>query len=255
MTFATYLRVYVPGESGRVTGHVPDPRPRSRVLGRGAYGVSFESPSEDAFVIEREGRSYVCPRHPRLRMLEGLLAFRNAYPAPVSSALVPESLARRAAAELDRIHSRHPGVRSYILTSPFHVPPRWFAAFNPKERELVTGPAGLSIRYRTGRGAALRRLQRAVRILERAGFDEETVTQVRDLVEWLRGFPAEALVELDYGGAAGLFSEGELATDETAEDVAASLRCLQRGDFEAASEHYRRVAARWSRAQALTFAS
>lgn len=253
MTFATYLRVYIPGDDRLVTEHAPDPRPR--VLVRGAYGVWFESSREDAFVIERDGQCYICPRHPRLRMLEGLLAFRNAYPAPVSSSLVPESLAHRAAAELDRLHARHPGVRSHILTSPFHVPPRWFAAFNPKERELVPGPGGLTIRYRTGRGAAVRRLQRALRILERAGFDETTLAQVRDLVEWLRGFPADALVELDYGGAAGWFSEGELATDETAEDVAASLRALQRGDFEAAGEHYGRVAARWAHAQSLTFAS
>jgi hypothetical protein len=253
VSIAAYLRVYVPGERGRVTEHVPVPRPR--VLGRGTYGVWFESPQEDAFVIEREGQAYVCPRHPRLRMLEGLLAFRNAYPDPVSSSLVPESLARRAAAELDRIHARHPGVRSYILTSPFHVPPRWFAAFNPAERELVPGPGGLSIRYRTGRGAAVRRLQRARRILERAGFDEDTVTQVGDLIDWLRPFPADAIVELDYGGAAHHFSDAELATDETAEEVAASLRALGRGDFEGAGEHYSRVMARWAHAQSLTFAS
>lgn len=253
MTFAAYLRVYIPGDDRPVAEHAPDPRPR--VLARGAYGVWFESSREDSFVIERGGQYYVCPRHPRLRMLEGLLAFRNAYPAPVSSSLVPESLAHRAAAELDRLHVRHPGVRSHILTSPFHVPPRWFAAFNPKERELVPGPGGLTLRYRTGRGAAVRRLQRARRILERAGFDEETVTQVGDLLDWLRGFPVDALVELDYGGVARLFTEGELAIDETAEDVAASLRALQRGDFEAAGEHYSRVVARWAHAQSLTFAS
>ena len=62
-------------------------------------------------------------------------------------------------------------------------------------------------------------------------------------------------MELDYGGAARQFSEGELATDETADDVAASLRALERGDFEAAGDHYARVAARWAHAQSLTFAS
>lgn len=253
MTFASYLRVYVPGDGRQVTEHIPVPRPR--VLGRGAYGVWFESTREDAFVLERDGRTFVCPRLPRLRMLEGLLAFRNAYPMPVSSSLVPETLARRAAAELDRIHARHPGVRSHILTSPFHVPPRWFAAFNPKERELVAAGDGLSIRYRTARASAVRRLQRTARLLERAGFDEDTITQVRDLIDWLRGFPADGVVELDYGGAARLFSDGDLATDETAEEVAASLRALNRGDYEDAAEHYGRVAARWAHAQSLTFAS
>lgn len=74
-------------------------------------------------------------------------------------------------------------------------------------------------------------------------------------MDWLRPFPVDAVVELDYGGAARLFSDGELATDETAAEVAASLRDLQRGDYDAAGEHYGRVAARWSHAQALTFAS
>ena len=253
MSFATYLRVYVPDEGRQVVAHAGTLPPR--VLQRGAFGVWFESLRDDAFVIEREGRRFGCPRHPRLRMLEGVLAFRNAYPPPVSTSLVPEELARRAAAELDRIHARQPGVRSHILTSPFHVPPRWFAAFNPKERELFRGPGGLSIRYRTGRGTAVRRLQRGAGILARTGFDEETVGQVRELIDWLRGFPSEAVVELDYAGAARLFSDAELATDETAEDVAAALRSLQRGDYEAATEHYGRVLARWSHAQALTFAS
>jgi hypothetical protein len=253
VSFCAYLRVYVADDGRPLVEHIP--RPAGRVLGRGAYGVSFESPREDVFLAVVGGRAFVCPRYPRLRMLEGLLAFRNAYPPAVSAALVPESLARRAAAELDRIRSRHPEARSHILTSSFHVPPRWFAAFNPKERELLPGPGGLTVRYRTGRGAAVRRLGRALRILERAGFDEDTLSQVRDLIDWLREFPSDALVELDYGGAARLFAEGELATDESAEDVRAALAALERGDFDAAGEHYGRVASRWAHAQSLTFAS
>jgi len=253
MTLAAYLRVYVPGGDRQVTEHVPGPQPR--VLRRGAYGVCFESPREDAFVLDWEGRRYVCPRRPRLRMLEGLLAFRNAYPEMTAAVLVPESLARRAAVELDGLRGRDPEARSHILTSPFHVPPRWFAAFNPKERELVERPDGLAVRYRTGRGAALRRLQRAVGILKRSGFEEEAVTEVRDLVEWLRGFPSDAVVELDYGGAARLFSDGELATDDSVEEITASLRALQAGDFQGAGEHYSRVAARWFHAQSLSFAN
>ena len=253
MTLAAYLRVYVPGGDRQVVEHVPAARPR--VLVRGAYGVWFESLRDDAFVVEHRGRRFVCPRHPRLRMLEGLIAFRNAYPVPVGGFLVPEALAHRAAAELDRIHARHPGARSHILTSPFHVPLRWFAAFDPAERELLPGPAGLGIRYRTGRRSALHRLERALRILEGAGFDEAATIQVHDLIEWLRPFPGDALVELDYAGTTRLFSEGELATDESAAEVAASLAALQRGDLEGAGEHYSRVAAHWSHAQSLAFAN
>ena len=254
MTPAAYLRVYVPDESESVAEHVP-PSGSRRVMVRGAYGVWFESLRDDAFVIEQEGRRLVCPRHPRLRMLEGLLAFRHAYPPGIGESLVPETLARRAAAELALLQAGRPDARSYILTSPFHVPLRWFAAFAGKERELLSGPGGPGIRYRTSRRSALRRLERTGRVLEAAGFDESTVGPVRDLADWLRPFPADSVVELDYGGVAGLFSEYELAGDESAADLAASLAAVQRGDPEEASERYTVVAARWAQTQALSFAN
>ena len=61
---------------------------------------------------------------------------------------MPEPVADRAARELDVLHSRAPGVRSHILTAPFYVPLRWFAAFRTEDRELVQAPDGLTIRYR-----------------------------------------------------------------------------------------------------------
>ncbi|MBP1631903.1 MAG: hypothetical protein H6Q11_191 [Acidobacteria bacterium] len=254
MTPVAYLRVYVPDEAGPVVEHVPAAGAR-RVLVRGAYGVWYESLRDDAFVIEQRGRRLVCPRHPRLRMLEGLLAFRHAYPPGIGESLVPETLARRAAAELAVLQADRPEARSHILTSPFHVPLRWFAAFEGKERELLRGPGGPGIRYRTSRRSALHRLQRAARVLEAAGFEDDTVALVQDLADWLQPFPPESLVELDYGGAAGLFAEDELADDESAADLAASLAALQRGDLEEAGDYYTVVAARWARAQALSFAN
>jgi hypothetical protein len=251
---AAYLRVYVPDEAESVPEHVP-PSGSRRVMVRGTYGVWFESLRDDAFVMEQEGRRLVCPRHPRLRMLEGLLAFRHAYPPGIGESLVPETLARRAAAELALLQAGRPDARSHILTSPFHVPLRWFAAFEGKERELLSGPGGPGIRYRTSRRSALRRLERTGRVLEAAGFDESTVGLVRDLADWLRPFPADSVVELDYGGVAGLFSEYELAGDESAADLAASLAAVQRGDPEEAGERYTVVAARWAQTQALSFAN
>lgn len=248
MVPAAYLRVYVPAEGDPVVEHVPL-HPGRRVLVRGAYGVWRESLRDDAFVVEEGGRRLVCPRHPRLRMLEGLLAFRHAYPPGIGRSLVPETLARRAAAELALLQARRPEARSHILTSPCHVPLRWFAAFDGSERELVAGPG---LRYRTSRRAALRRLERAGRILEAACFDEGTIGLVRDLADWLRAFPADSLVELDYGEVAGLFSEYELSTDESAADLAAGLAAVERGDLPAASEHYALVAGRWAAVQALT---
>ena len=148
--------------------------------------------------------------------------------------------------------SRHRGI---ILTSPFHVPLRWFAAFDGKEREVLSGPGGPAIRYRTSRRSALRRLERARRVLEASGFEEDTVGPLQDLSEWLRPFPGDSVVELDYGGVARLFTEEELADDESAADVADSLAALQHGDPEEAGGLYTVVAARWARAQALSFAN
>ncbi len=254
MTPVAYLRVYVPDDEAPVVEHMPASG-AGRVLVCGAYGVWFESLRDDAFVIRQRGRRLVCPRYPRLRMLEGLLAFRHAHPPGIGEVLVPETLARRAAAELALLQAGSPDARSHILTSPFHVPLRWFAAFDGKEREALSGPGGPGIRYRTSRRSALRRLERAGRVLEGAGFEEDTVGPLRDLAEWLQPFPGDSVVELDYGGVAGLFTEDELADDESAADVADSLAALQRGDPEEAGELYTVVAARWARAQALSFAN
>ena len=118
------------------------------VLTVGEFTVWDESVREDAFTADWQGRRYVCPRHPRLRMLEGLLAFRNAYPGATAAMLVPESIAARAMAELESYRDAVPEARSHILTSAWHVPVRWFAAFDPSEKEVYEGPDGPRLRFR-----------------------------------------------------------------------------------------------------------
>lgn len=255
MALAAYLRVYLPAE------RVEDPLEHVAVAGsavrpiltNGVFGVFEESVRDDAFVIEVDGRRFVCPRHPRLRMLEGLLAFRNAYRGPTASLLVPEATAERAGRELARIHDRFPGVRSHILTSPFFVPLRWFAAFDPAERILVGDGTTATIRYRTRVRDAVRRLRRAVDVLDEAGFDEAIVERVTDVLEWVRPFAADAVLELDYGSVAGLFTAADLAMDETGADVHASLDALAEGDYETAGEHYSAAASHWAHAQSLAY--
>lgn len=255
MPSAAYLRVYLPAERfGGVREHVVGTG-TSRVLHRGEYGVWYESTRDDAFRIEWEGRRYVCPRNPRLRMLEGLIAFRNSNSGSVASMLVPDRIADSATEELHRLLRGRPGVRSHILTSGWHVPLRWFAAFDTGEREVVEADGGMTIRYRARLPSAIARLEDAVRVLDEAGFDEVIVEPVRALAGWLDAFPDSGLVELDYGSVATLFTEGDLVLDESAADVAASLAALEREDYEKAGEHYATVAARWAHAQSLAYAS
>lgn len=253
MAVASYLRVYVPTDRVEdLLEHVAELRRGVPVLTRGEFGLWSESSRDDAFVIEFEGRRYVCPRHARLRMLEGLLAFRNAYGGSPIEVLVPEGTAARAADELEHIRHRLPGVRSHILTSPFHVPLRWFIAFDPGERSFVQEEGEVvSIVYRTRVRRASRRLQRAAEVLEEVGFEDPVVEQIEDVARWVGAFPGEAVLELDYGGVARLFTAAEMAVDETAAELAASIDALEEDDFELAGEHYALAASRWAHAQSL----
>lgn len=257
MAKTAYLRVYVPVSraDGPVLEHISERDGAPRVLRQGEFGLSSESVRDDAFVIDEGGHRFVCPRNPRLRMLEGLMAFRSTYAESPTAALVPESVADRAADELDRIHDRFPGVKSHILTSPFAIPLRWFAAFVQEERSIVEGADGMRVRYRAALAQALHRLRRTAQVLEDAGFDEVIVEQVGELVGWLEAFPRDALVELDYGSVVDLFDETDLVLDESAADIGASIDSLAEGDFEAAGEYYASAASRWAHAHALAYAN
>ncbi|MFQ5555659.1 MAG: hypothetical protein ACE5GC_09875 [Acidimicrobiia bacterium] len=249
MIRTAYLRVYLPKGAGdsSLPGAIDHPPHIVRTADRFLWQ---ESTANDALTTVWRGRAYACPRFPRLRMLEGVIAFNRAYPV---AGLLPERTVRTAADELARIRSASPRARSHILSSPWHVPLRWFSAFDPETRELYDAPFGLSIRYRGDVGDATERVTRAVSILEQAGFDDSVVAQVRDLERWLRDFSRNGMLELDYGTVAELFSQGDLVLDESAVEVHDSLGALAASDFERASMKYGAVATRWAPAQALTY--
>jgi hypothetical protein len=52
-----------------------------------------------------------------------------------------------------------------------------------------------------------------------------------------------------------LFSDGEVAFDESAVEVRRSLEALERGDMDEAGEAYMMVATRWAQRQALAFSN
>ena len=254
MTPASFLRVYVAAEkfpaqiassgSGTLRG-----------LRTGRYGLLGESMHEDALHAQWSGRRFVCPRHPRLRMLEGLLAFHNTYRDIGGDLIVPERIARRAGRELQRLHEKRPAERSHILTSPWHVPLRWFTAFDTQEREIVQMADHLRLRYRTLLTLSSQRLERALIALREAGFDGSITDDVEELAEWLDDFPEDSMVELDYGGVARLFPESDLVLDESAADLWASIEALEVGDMEEAIERYGAVASRWAPVVAVTFSN
>lgn len=254
------MRVYLPAEARpelevTPTGDGVQAPIGAGILRAGDYGLLSESLRDDALLAVWSGRRWVCPRTPRLRMLEGVLAFHNGYAEIGGALVVPETIARRAARELERIYSHRPATRSHILTSPWHVPLRWFVAFDPSEREVQEVGAGHTIRYRTIRREASARLDKAIAVLDDVGMDGNVLDEVRELGSWLLAFPEDSMVELDYDTVAGLFSSEELVLDDSAAEVWASIQALREGNWEEAGEHYTVVAGRWAPAMAVTYAN
>jgi len=248
MIKAAYLRVYVPGTAE------DEAKPfEARLREVSDYGLMSESLNDGVLSATWNDTAYICPRNPRLRLLEGLLAFRNAYPGLTAELLIPEEVAERAAIELEALQDRQPDAKSHILSSPWHVPLRWFSAFDPEERSVVERGSGSDVLYRTTVAEAHGRLTRALVILQSAGFQDAVIDQAQELSNWIDGFEDTDMLELDYGGVAELFSDGSLALDETAADIQASLYALEAGNLDKASDHYGKAAARWAHAQSLTY--
>jgi hypothetical protein len=200
---------------------------------------------EGAFVRNVDGVVLVCPLRTRLRMLAGLIAFRGMVPDEVADAFVPEDVARRAAAALENVEETYPDVRSYIVHATWHVPLRWFTAFDDSERILTEDSEGLRIRYETPLSSGQARVERALSILERSWIDEDVTRAVRELSEWLTGFPEEGLLELDYGGVGGLFDEDALVDDRTAAEVWECLEALSAGDVARAGQVFAELSESW----------
>ncbi len=207
--------------------------------------------TEGVLVREVGGDVYVCPWRTRLRMLMAMLAFRGSIPGEVADLFVPEEEAQSAAQELAALTGESVAARAHILHANWHVPLRWFAAFDDTERTLIEDKQGLRLRYETRLDEARSRLARAHSILDDAGIEAAVNEAVTDLLQWLEGFPEESLLELDYASVAGLFSHDELVDDRSAAEVWTCLDALERGDLTVAGRVFGELTDRWSAARSL----
>ena len=258
-----YLRVYQPLDAFSpeeraqwleepVNEHARDALASRRWLIRAALPEEslFGGPAGGAFVRHTNEDVLICPWRTNLRMLAGLLAFRNSIPDEIAEAFVPESQARRAAHELASLGEEHPEIRSHILHANWHVPLRWFVAFEDSERILTEDKDGLRVRYETSLQGATQRLARAVAILENTWIDDGVIAAVRELHEWLDDFESGGLVELDYGSVAGMFSDDELVEDRSASEVGSCLDALEAEDVMRAGRIFGTLTDRWTEARA-----
>ena len=251
---SAYLRVYLPEDGAPgCEPHPGDPGERTRRWE--PYGFVGESMIDDAWMAEWKGRTFVCPRRPQLRMLEGVLAMYHSFEAWGRPLIVPEAVARQANRELEDLRRRHPEIRSHILTSAWHVPVRWFVIFDPAERLLDTSGLRTELRYRTNLREATARINRAVEILHGAEMPDAIISELSALGSWLADFPAEAMIELDYAGIVDLFSEADLILDDSAAEVWLSIEALEEGDWDRAGEQYGALMSRWAPIFAVTYSN
>lgn len=163
---------------------------------------------------------------------------------------MPATEAQRAAQELAALDQRHPNIRSHIVHANWHVPLRWFVAFDPSERILVEDGHGLRIRYETSVRDATERLEQVASVLERSSLDEGVVIAVRDLITWVACFVEEALLELDYGTVAEMFDEEELLEENCAAEVWSCVAAVGAGDGPGAGRAFEHLSNRWAAVKA-----
>ena len=221
-------------------------RYRDRVHAHG-LGVMTPADGEHADIRVVEGRTFVSPWRIRLRVLAGMLAFRDSAPIEgLTDAFVPRSDARKAGRELARMRRRNPGAISFVHQSPWHVPIRWFVLFDDTERRLQEDEHGrLRLRYRTAARRAMRRAEDAVPALRRADLGPIS-DHILDLHQWMALFDHQSIVELDYASLSDLMTWDELDDDRSVRDIHEALTALQRYDYLPAADIYQRVLGRWA---------
>lgn len=198
----------------------------------------------DAALVRRVGRRvHLCPLQLAERQAVALLAFRDLIPDAALDAFVDPREARAAFRSVEQL--RRP---PHIQDSSWEVPLRWFAAFEPGERHFVNPPEGPGPRltYLTRCEQALDRLDHVIEVVEAGIEDAEVIVgPLSDLMDWIANFDVESLLELDYGGLAGVIAPADLATDLSCEEVWGAVDGLERGDAVSAVTAYEAVAGRW----------
>lgn len=220
-----------------------------------AIGVLHPPTSDHAHIKRVRSRVYVCPLKTRLRVLVGLLDYRDSLPSHVVDSFVPEEEAAKAVAELEKLGGSDSGLISNIKTSAWHVPLSWFVAFEDGERVVADQDNSKSITYQTDLQSAIARVERAISIMREAGLADEVIEMAEQLLTWMREFPSSSLLELDYGSVAPLFSDEDLVLDRSAGEVWSSLEALEANDFEESGRIYAELISWWGRVRSLESAN
>lgn len=184
------------------------------------------------FVVDGD-RLLVCPWSTTVRCWGAVAAFKDSLPPSVSKFFLPNGV-DQLFPPVDEIPA--------IQTETWVVPPRWFALFEQSERATgLTEQGEKWVRVRTTMANARKRSARTLHVVRSAFGDGSIAAENEELGQWLEEFHPHSLVELDYGGLAGLVEEPDTSID----DVASSLAGLAKGDGIEAGVGYQRLMNRW----------
>lgn len=208
--------------------------------------------SGEAFVLDLDGVTYVCPWRTRLRGWQALGDLAEDFPASVLDTVLPPVVRREAVQDYERWLADHPDARPWIRTATWQVPLNWFVLVADEEREYDKGSADADdeppvpvLRYRTPMVQARRRVARGLRALREAVDEGPLIDGLVDVGRWLEEFHPRSLVEVDYGGLVHALPAGDLEGDHSAADVAEGIEALRNGDASRAGRAYGRLVERW----------
>jgi len=271
--FASYLRVYEPltafdkqrqvywrryVHDGRAVTPFEGPgRQRTAVIeALGASWTRLPDLPDDAYVMQANETTLICPWNLRVRVAEAALEARDGVPPVLADAFVPPALAGLAKAVVSDWNSgarvlEYGAPRQHEQISTWSVPLRWFVLVDSDERELVLDQQRRVLRYRTEISKARRRAHRALSVLRRAVGDVPISEAVEESARWLEEFHPRSIVELDYGGLAEVLPDEALTEDDSPALVAKGLTALSKGDADSATAAYEQLVERWRAIQLL----
>jgi hypothetical protein len=271
--FASYLRVYEPLSAfdrrrqvywrryvheGRAVTPMEGPvRQRTAVLeALGASWTRLPDLPDDAYVLQSDDTTLICPWNLRVRVAEAALEARDGVPAVLADAFVPPALAGLARAVVSDWNAgdkvlEYGAPRQHEQISTWSVPLRWFVLVDPEERVLELTEQRRTLRYRTEISKARRRAHRALSVLRRSVGDVPISEAVEESTRWLEEFHPRSVVELDYGGLAAMLPDETLRADDSPALVARGLAALAKGDADGATAAYEQLVERWRAIQLL----
>lgn len=266
--YVASLRVYEPAESfdNQLQTHWNENSElylsiKSEQLGslkRVINGLAPKITLDGVHTLIFKGEKFFAPWSTTKRCVDGLSLLKLSLPTSIFHYLVPsqieEDIGKTSQLTEDKI--------SYILTSNWGIPPRWFALFVPQERLRGSNENGFFTVVRTEIKNAIARCKFTHQVVLEA-FGKGTVEmEISELLDWLKVFDENSIIELDYGGLANylnssLILEGNagLEADSSIEDVVNSIAGLASGDSDQVGNGYIKLVKRWRMVSAIETAS